>query len=64
MTTNSFPLSMHLKKQNPKDTFIVAKLLPLAGRAFFMFNRSRHSFHVVLGCSIFYIFRGFIKREE
>lgn len=37
MTTNSSPLSMHFKKQNPKDTFIVAKLLPLAGRAFFMF---------------------------
>lgn len=41
MTTNSFPLFMPLKKNNkkkhPKDTFIVAKLLPLAGRAFFMF---------------------------
>lgn len=42
MTTNSFPLFMRLKKNNnkkkhPKDTFIVAKLLPLAGRAFFMF---------------------------
>jgi len=41
MTTNSFPLFMRLKKKqqkkHPKDTFIVAKLLPLAGRAFFMF---------------------------
>lgn len=68
MTTNSFPLFMRLKKKQQKNTLKTLLLLlnfcPWLVEPSLCFSRSRHPFHVVLGCSIFYICCGFIKREE
>lgn len=47
-----------------KTLLLLLNFCPCLVEPSLRFNRSRHPFHVVLGCSVFYISCGFIKREE